>query len=342
VVDYVVAPATSQRRLRAARSALLVQPAFGATAVRFEPFTTSDVRFTVDRPVRLGSAHEDRTGVALLLQGGLKDTLVMAVEDFGLLFQAMQRRTASLFLGQVSLSVPGATDEVIPFVGRFDDLAGDLFLTTVTPRADRGFDVHLVNAIESPLAVDTLSAALVRDDQSWEAAVRGTGLPVASLAPGTSLDVTVDPPDPAPPDGPVSISVDLDHVRVLPDPKALLDCILDRTTLQFFDIITVQVVAGIFAVPQDRPGDQIISVIVAIEGGGSATLDAIHLSAPVRIDYPIDDVLLGNTAPDGYTYLTTVVRADGREHTSDQQHGTGTELHPTIELTPPPDPTSQG
>jgi len=59
----------------------------------------------------------------------------MKLPDFGIIFDAMHRDTASLFLGRIEIEVPGENSEVIPFTARMDDLTGELFLYTAIPIA---------------------------------------------------------------------------------------------------------------------------------------------------------------------------------------------------------------
>ena len=53
--------------------------------------------------------------------------------------------------------------------------------------------------------------------------------------------------------------------------------------------------------------------MIEFEGGGTAELNAAALEAKVRVDYPIDDVVLGRPVSSTYRYIVTVIRADGRQ-----------------------------
>ncbi|NIO42357.1 MAG: hypothetical protein GTO41_20715, partial [Burkholderiales bacterium] len=100
---------------------------------------------------------------------------------------------------------------------------------------------------------------------------------------------------------------------VIPDPEAIWDTILDRSTLEYFDMITVRAIPNLFEAIDDRENDQIHAILVNFEGGGTAELNASQLEAEVRIDYPIDDVILRRSIDTNYRYTITVVRADGRQ-----------------------------
>jgi hypothetical protein len=323
VFDYIVAPHTNAERLTGARAALLADPQFGASNVQFQPFVTDDVRFFIDRPTQQGTKLEERTGVSLVLQGALKDTLVMKLPDFQLLFDAMHRDTASLFLGRVEIDVPGETTEVIPFSARMTELEGGIFVFTAAANASGGADVLLTNAIESPVRIEALPTTISRNGETATATVEGLSLPVASLAPASSLQLSVSPSRPLNGSGEPEVAFNLSAVTVLPDPALILESILDRTTLQYFDTITVKAIANLFEPVADRPGDQVIVILVEFEGGGTAELNGSTLESKVRIDYPIDDVILRRAVDTSYRYTVTVVRADGRqERDAEPRQGT--------------------
>lgn len=323
VFDYIVAPYTDPRRLIDARRQLLDDPRFGANEVKFQPFETSDVRFIIDRPTKQGTSREERTGVSLLLQGGLKDTLVMKTGDFLMIFDAMHKATASLFLGRVEIDVPNENSVVIPFTARLGDLAGDIFLFRATENPDDSIGVSLTNAIESPIRIDALGAQINRDGQSVRGLIQGASLPIESLAAGATVQMTITPETPLAGSGMPEVRFNLDAVSVIPDPAAALDAILDRTTQEYFDEITVKVIPTSFEPGSTCPNDQIVEVLVEFENGGTADLIPANPESKVRIDYPIDDVVLGRPIDNTYRYSVTVIRADGTQE-RDPASRTGT------------------
>jgi hypothetical protein len=316
VFDYIIAPYTDPKRLADARSGLPGDPAFSgpdvASLIEFQPFVTSDVRYFVDRPTQHGTAREERAGAALVLQGALKDTIVMKLPDFQVLFDAMHRSTASLFLGRVQIEVPGQSAEVIPFSARLEDLEGEMFLYTAQPNAAGGVDVSLTNAIESPLRINALDATISRAGQTSNGSIQGLALPVASLASGASVTMSVSPQTPLPPGVP-EVRFSLDGVGALPDPAAIWDSILDRSTLEYFDTITVKALPSLFEPLAGRENEKIEVILVEFEGGGTAELKADQLEQQVRIDYPIDDVILRRAVDTSYRYTVTVIRKNGRQ-----------------------------
>ncbi|AOY59982.1 hypothetical protein [Desulfococcus multivorans] len=311
--DYIVAPYTHLQRLDEARPALLAEPRFGAATVEFQPFLTSDVRFFIDRPTERGSVQEERTGVSLVLQDLIKDSLVMKLPDFRVLFDALQRDTASLFLGRMEIEVPGENKEVIPFTARLDDLVGELFLYGVEAGSDAGYNVSLLNAIESPLQIDALNVSLHLNGQTLPAITQGLTFPIRNLASGAKVDFKVVPQFPIPGSHPPEIRISLQDVQVLPDAAAVWDSILDRTTLEYFNTITVKAIPTLFTPVAGREDEQISVILVEFQGGGTAELTASRLEAQVRIDYPIDDVILRRGLDETYSYTVTVIRVNGRQ-----------------------------
>ena len=316
VFDYVVAPYTDPKRLEAAQVQLLADPRFGASRVAFQPFLTSDVRFFLDRPALTGSVVEQRPDAAVVLQGWLKDTLTMTIGDFRLLFDAMHKRTASLFLGRVEIDVPETPNpvtETVPFSARFDDLSGEMLSYETTTVDDGAIAVTARNEIESPLSVQALDAFVSWSGQRCRGLVQGAALPTASLAPAATIQLTVTPEAPMPATAIPEVEFIPSGVTAVADPEAIWDSILDRTTVEYFRVVTVQAVATLFDPVAGREAERIVSILLEFENGGTGELEQTSLQTAVRIDYPIDDVVLGGTPPTSYRYTVTVIRADGRQ-----------------------------
>lgn len=311
--DYVVAPYTNPQRLREARSALLAETRFGATTVEFQPFLTSDVRFFIDRPTERGAVQEERTGVSLVLQNLIKDSLVMNLPDFRLLFDALQRDTASLFVGRIEIEVPGENKEVIPFTARLDDLVGEMFLYSAEAASDGNYNVSLLNAIESPIQINNLDVSLYLGGENLSAKTQGLDFPVENLASGAKVDFKVVPEAPLPDSQIPEMRFSLQEVQVLPDSPVIWDSILDRTTIEYFKMITVKAIPSLFTPVTGREDEQIAVILVEFQGGGTAELTAVKLEATVKIDYPIDNVILRNTIDESYAYTVTIIRANGEQ-----------------------------
>jgi hypothetical protein len=318
VFDYVVAPYIDPKRLASARTQLLADPRFGATEVEFQPFLTSDVRFAVDRPSESGAVREQRPDAAVVLQGALKDTLAMPLGDFRLLFDAMHRRTASLFVGRVDIDVPNASTEIIPFTARMDDLEGEMFSYDAAAGQDGRIQVALTNQIESPVDIQTLDATITHDGRRVRALVQSGALPRQQLRPGETMQLVLEPESALSSPSPPEVTFDLGGVTVTPDPDAIWDSILDRTTLDYFKLVTVRAVDAYFAAVTGKEDERIVSILVEFEHGSMAELTASELQARVRVDYPIDDVILGRPVATNYRYTVTVIRANGDQERDPQ------------------------
>src|SRR5690606_21472223 len=240
----VVAPYTDPKRLDEAEALLLADPRFAAERVEFQPFLTSDVRYFIDRPSESGTVREQRTDVALVLQNALKDTLTMSLPDFRLLFDAMHNRTASMFLGRVEIDVPNGDTEIVPFEARMDDLEGELFSYEAEATAEGSLRVTLRNEIESAVGIDTLDVTIQRDGVRTRGLIQGSPLPHENLLPGEALTLTIVPETTTDATMPVAVTFELSGVRVRPDPAAIWDSILDRSTLEYFRFVTVKTVAS--------------------------------------------------------------------------------------------------
>ena len=313
VFDYVVAPYIDPKRLESARAQLLADARFGTTQVEFQPLLTSGVRFVIDRPAESGAVREQRPGAAVVLQGALKDTLTMPLGDFRLLFDAMHRRTASLFVGRVEIDVPNADTEVIPFAARMDDLEGEMFSYEAVAEQDGRVQVTLTNDIESSVDIQTLDATITRDGQRVRGLIQGNTLPRERLLPGETIRLTLAPETAMPSTSPPDVTFDLSGVTVSPDAEAIWNSILDRTTLDYFKLVTVKAIATLFDAVAGREDERILSILIEFEGGGTAELTASAPQAQVRVDYPIDNVILGRPVVSSYRYTVTVVRANGRQ-----------------------------
>lgn len=325
VFDYVVAPYTDAKRLEDARAQLLADPHFGAAQVRFQPFLSSDVRYFIDRPSETGAVREQRSDAALVLQGALKDTLTMPLGDFRRLFDAMNRRSASMFVGRVEIDVPGGDTQVIPFEARMDDLEGEIFSYEAAAAQDGSVQVTLRSLIESPVDVQTLDATMARDGRSARGLVEGP-LPREGLMPGEALQVLVRPETALPGSTPAELAFDLGGVTVRPDIEAIWNSILDRSTVEYFRLVTVRAVASLFEPVAGREDARIAGILVEFEGGGTAELNAATLSVQVRVDHPLDDVVLGRPVSSRYRYTVTVLRANGAQERDPQPREQSAEL----------------
>jgi hypothetical protein len=267
--------------------------------------------------------REERPDAALVLQGWLKDTLAMPLPDFRLLFDAMHRKTASMFVGQVEIDIPNGDTQVIPFGARMDDLEGQLFTSVAVLEPDGSLKVQLTNSIESSVDVQTLDPTIHQGNRDIRGTVR-QGVPQQDVRPGQTIDLVVDPGLPLATGTDLEVTFDLGGVEVTPDPEAIWDSILDRTTVEYFRLVSVRVAPPtLFDAVVGREAEQLLSVLVEFEGGGTVELDAATQSAQARVDYSVDDLVLGRPVSSIYRYSVTVVYAN-REPKRDAQPREGT------------------
>ena len=318
VFDYVVAPYMDTKRLNDARTRLLADPRFGASRVEFEPLLTSDVRFRIDRPSVSGVVREQRSDAAMILQGSLNDTLTMSLEDFKLLFDAMCERNASMFSGEVQIDVPNQATEVIRFVAKMDDLAGEIFSYEAVSQDDGTFHVALTNNIESPINIQTLDTMVSLDGQQVRGFIQGSAVPREQLLPGETIQLTIAPETAITSNAEPQITFDLSGVTVTADREAIWRCILDRSTVQYFRKVTVKAIPTLFEAMPGREAERIVSVLVHIEGSPTEELTAAALERKVHVNLPIDDVILERPVSSTFRYTLTVIRANGRQETDQQ------------------------
>jgi hypothetical protein len=99
---------------------------------------------------------------------------------------------------------------------------------------------------------------------------------------------------------------------VQPDDAALLDAILDRSTLEYYREIDVRVSPTIFEAPPGLPASELItSVLVDFESGETVELTRFRPTRMARVDYPFDNVILRLPIETGYRYTKTVVYQEG-------------------------------
>jgi hypothetical protein len=70
----------------------------------------------------------------------------------------------------------------------------------------------------------------------------------------------------------LELALDLTGVTVHPDPVAIRNCILDRSTLDYFRVVTVKVPRTLLDPVPGREPEQIRVIVVQFEGGGTVEL----------------------------------------------------------------------
>jgi len=227
---------------------------------------------------------------------------------------------AVLFQGQIEVSL-GNVPETIPFIGRMNDMAGELFDYTKAPdEASRGLQVVLRQAIESPVKIKNLAVDLSRGEQAVPghiqniSAITSTGkkesLPL-ELGPNEEMSFLVVPSAPVPGSDPLDAVFDLDEVEVMPDLQEILKKIVVEQPKEYTRTITVKTQKDWFQTPAGQEADQIIEVDVKFEQGGTIILNEQNCEAAAVVRLPLGDLMAEKPPPDKYSYRVTVVRKSG-------------------------------
>lgn len=169
------------------------------------------------------------------------------------------------------------------------------------------------NIIESPVEIASLSATLVRKQESLPATVDGLDLsqPV-QIPPGQQISFNVVPADGTPAGDPVHAEYDLSGVHPVLDREAIWNEILDPTAAEsYLTSITVKTPASTFAAPANDPGQQIVSMVVDFDSGVSTELNSTKLETKVDLPHPVVTYVLRKPDAGQYSYKLTLVRASG-------------------------------
>jgi hypothetical protein len=111
---------------------------------------------------------------------------------------------------------------------------------------------------------------------------------------------------------PPEVTFDLSGVTVNADAEAVWNAILDRSTTEYYRLVTVRALPSLFQAPATGSADtKIDAILVEFESGATGELTADTSSAQVRVDYPVDDVVLGRPVDNAYRYTVTVMRHNG-------------------------------
>lgn len=314
--SFLAAAMLDLDRLQAA-APMLSQYVPTGSQLQFEPLAATAVTFSLAIPKAgaVGGPLQPRPGANVVLHEGILDQLVLPMDDFMTVYDALFGASPVLLSGQVEVTV-GDVVERIPFSLRLDDTAGAVLEVTETVDPGTGSVAAIArNAIESPVRVKALKAWLTRGANPVDAVVLNVDLskPV-DLTPGQELGMTVAPIG-APPagGGPIRVVLDDEGIEVVPDREKVLDCILDTDTpIVYQRTITVRQMPGVFAAPASGLlQDHVMEVCVEFKGGTAVFLNLSKLTEEVKLDLPLRDYLLRNVDAGQYQYRVTAVKGNG-------------------------------
>lgn len=308
-LDYVITPHTDADRLEDARATMASRLNLEPSEIEFQPLLPKSVTYTVRRPSGAGLLNEERVTTPRIVEEPFSDRLIMPLEEFQLAFEMMRGETAGNVGGTVLAVIEGWDAETIPVEFNFGELTDEAYdLRMFVGGSD--LLIKLANPIESPLVLENAKLLLSSGATNAEIELADTETKV-TIAPGDEREFTASLP----------AGMDTSAMTVRPasgiaidtDAEALLNAILDTTTLEYFRTVTIEAIPSTFRVPEDDPGKQIIAVVVAIESGSTLVLRETELSGTVRIDYPFADIMLGRPVPNTFRYTRRLVRANGEQ-----------------------------
>ncbi|MBL4672253.1 MAG: hypothetical protein JKX81_08315, partial [Arenicella sp.] len=320
IMTYLTAPVTDRQRLKQAAATFSVNLMPDDQALDMQPYPVVDYSFHISHPVAAGNRSSDQDVSANAFYQGIHTTLLMELPDFVQCFASLTSQTAAPFHGTVSVVVSEDEKVHLPFIADFSDLAGKLFDHAILEHDDGNVSLTLINAIESSLNIAGLSVELERDGISTDTNLTSTpGLP-SLLAPGENISLELVPNTTLSSNTPLKALLDTSAIDVVLDDDAVFNSIVNRSTTEYFRMITVQVVPMVFETVVGRESEQVMGLIIHIEGDQgthSIDLDIDNLVGSARVDYSVDDLILRNETSIRYQYWYQVARANGRIETID-------------------------
>jgi len=313
---YRAVPFVDQRHLSTAAAKLASQVPQGAPALVLEPLLVDDdaIKFSLGLPRADASTgpFQQRQGAKVSLQDGIQDSLVLPLDKFQPLWDAMAGASVSALLqGEVAVDLgeaPNKLTEPILFVGRLNDTVGKLMDCSEQPDQDPGvLKLTLSNAIESTLRIKGGRVWLQRDAAPVEANLTGITVPI-ELKPTQQLTVELKPLSPLGGDGELAIQFDPHDIEVLPDPEAIWNAVLEGRKPEYAKPITVVTFDEVFEPPAAAAADALKELSVQFERGDTVRLKPTELEKVTHVRFPLGDVILGKLSESEYRYRVTVVR----------------------------------
>lgn len=327
-MEFIAVPVIDARRLERAAEGLraFLPPSLppGISGAIFDslPAGNDQVTLRLALPLADGSASglQDCPDAAIDLDRSITYFVTRPLGAFQTLFDALLGGSSLLMNGEVVINLPGIPQEKIPFIGRLNDLAGELFEYTETPDASgSSLSATLRNACESPLRMESLSAQLVRGAGRAAATLVGLSLPL-ELKPGEQTTFQVAAAQPLDGgEGVLDAVFDLDGVRSLPDKDAIWAAVLDpNTPAEYRRTIKVKTFKALFDAPADLPDQQIMALVLDFERGLDAVElnpDQVEVQAVLRL--PLSDYILRRAEEGQYRYKMTIIRRKGQQRDAD-------------------------
>ena len=286
------------------------------------------------------------------LRNGITDAITLPLSEFKPIFNALFS-TTDLVRGDIALRLGEGAQDVdhVEINIRIDRTAGAAVLDATRQPGDAdAIAVQAVNAIESPVRVQSLKASFTRGGGTVPAILSGTTPALqARLEPEATMTFTARPASPLPGSGHAEVLLDLGGVAVLPDPAKVWLAVLSQFAPNEYERpISLEVFGSAFAAPPDRPEDTVIELNIDFRSADPGTVQVTpddfgpppfaptaKATRPVAVRMPIIDWLLNSVHLNEYSYRITAVRPSGA---STGEWTTATSGVLPIQTAPPPRP----
>jgi hypothetical protein len=259
------------------------------------------------------------------LRAGIVDALVLTLDQFRAVYEALFSTGQLLFSGVVAFDM-GGTGEQIPFQLRMHDTAEPF--ASWTQRVDgTNLVLTVTNEIESPLRVRSLDGVIVQGSDMTAQPIAAVSAYPVDIAPMQSAQFTLPIAT-----GATLSDLDLSDVASVPDKDAIYDLIIDPSTPPvYLRSIQIKSFKPMFDAPAGAPQSQLMSIVVDFENGATVELRADQLEATVSVPVPLAGFVLGKTEDLSYRYKVTVVRLSGVTADEDWRTGQSGILFPAVQ-----------
>ena len=319
-LDYMAVPSVDSERLAGTADQLReeVEDTLpeGVSAPVYEPLPVSSqnvtFRLMLPRAENGSTANEVQTEALIDVTSSITGSISRSLSGFESIFDALLSSSTSAVVFQGTIEATGLggdRPEVIPFTARLNDLVGPP-LDVAHSLQPRTVDVTLTNAIESPVRVRELAAAIEYGDSTGDAEiVEVTPALPADLQPGGTLELVVRPV-PAASGRITGVRIDQTEVDVRPDKEKIWDAILDDSVEPSYDR-PITVVATYVFQAQAEATDPIQAVVVDFDRGNAIELTAAEPEGEGKVAVPVADIILRNEQESSYRYRLQVARRSG-------------------------------
>lgn len=334
-LEYVAVPHVNPARLESAEEQLreYLDDSSENVSMEFQPLQGVDpdkvhFKLALPRSDISEGPYKERLGAIVTLKG-IQDILVLSLEDFRSIYDALFGGSSVLFQGNVEIDLGDEEfSEMIPFEARLDDFSGELLDYKEVPKDETGsVTANLRNAIESPIEISELKAFFDCNGKSVKAEIKELALPVI-LQPGEEVEFDIIPTVSIPGEEPLTVLFEFREAKVLSDSEKVLNVIFDpNISAHPSKEMKVQTVPGIFKLLEQDT--LLVAVDVVFESGEMVEFTSLNCpkenqpfcSEKIEINLPLSDYILGKVNEGEYRYCVTAIKSDGTSiGTIDNEH----------------------